>query len=65
MQKLQMSQPSQLEYTRYNEAYSTLGLFKHNFNCPADVRLQACKGLVRPVLEYACTVWDPHQNYLE
>ena len=49
-----------------NKAYKTLGLLKRNLNnCPTDVRLQAYKGLIRPVLEYACTVWDPHQNYLK
>ena len=49
-----------------NKAYRTLDLLKRNLNhCPVDVRLQAYKGLVRPVLEYASTVWDPHQEYLK
>jgi hypothetical protein len=29
-----------------------------------EVKLQAYKGLIRPVLEYASTAWDPHQSYL-
>ena len=28
------------------------------------MKLAAYKGLLRPVLEYACCVWDPHQSYL-
>ena len=30
-----------------------------------EVKLQAYKGLIRPVLEYASTAWDPHQSYLQ
>ena len=28
--------------------------------CPQDVKETAYKGLVRPILEYASPVWDPH-----
>jgi hypothetical protein len=31
----------------------------------SEVKLQAYKGLIRPVLEYASTAWDPHQSYLQ
>ncbi|CAC5392723.1 unnamed protein product [Mytilus coruscus] len=44
----------------------TLGLLKRNLSaCPLEVKLQAYKGLIRPVLEYASTAWDPHQIYLQ
>ena len=32
--------------------------------CPDKVQVHCFKGLVRPVLEYASSVWDPHQRYL-
>ena len=28
--------------------------------CPKDVKEAAYKGIVRPVLEYGTSVWDPH-----
>ena len=30
-----------------------------------EVKLQAYKGLIRPVLEYASTAWHPLQSYLQ
>ena len=39
----------------------TLGFAKRNFwQCPKPIRETVYKTLVRPVLEYACPVWDPH-----
>ena len=35
----------------------------HLFSCPQDVRA-AYKGLVRPILEYGSSVWDPHYEGL-
>ena len=29
-------------------------------SCPKDVKKTGYKGLVRPILEYASPVWDPH-----
>ena len=34
------------------------------FSCPQDVREAAYKGLVRPILEYGSSVWDPHYEGL-
>ena len=49
-----------------NKAYRTLGLLRRNLSaCSRDVKLQAYKGLMRPVLEYACTAWDPGEDYLQ
>ena len=31
-------------------------------NCPQYVQNQAYPSLVRPILVYACCVWDPHQH---
>ena len=47
-------------------ANRTLGLLKRNLKqCSQEVKLLAYKCLVRPALEYASTVWDPHQIYLQ
>ena len=35
------------------------------FSCPQDVKEAAYKGLVRPVLEYGSSVWDPHTKCLQ
>ena len=44
----------------------TLGLLRRNlWNCKSEVKETAYKGLVRPLLEYACAIWDPHlKNYI-
>ena len=44
-----------------SKAYRSLGLLRRNLSgCPPSVRETAYKGLIRPVLEYASVVWDPH-----
>ena len=48
------------------KANKTLGLLKRNLSsCPQNVKALAYKGLVRPVLEYSSTVWDPHCQKLQ
>ena len=43
------------------KANRTLGFLKRNLSsCPQDVKETAYKGLMRPILEYASPVWDPH-----
>ena len=34
-------------------------------SCPQDVKESAYKGLVRPVLEYGSSVWDPSRILLQ
>ena len=45
----------------YTKANRTLGFLRRNLSsCPQDAKETAYKGLVRPILEYASPVWDPH-----
>ena len=40
---------------------SSLCFLRRNlYNCPEQIKTQAYYSLVRPNLEYACSVWDPH-----
>ena len=49
--------------TTVNKANSILGLLKRNlWNCSTQTKDIAYKTLVRPRLEYCCSVWDPHQK---
>ena len=42
------------------KANRTLGFLRRNlYTCPQEVKEAAYKGLVRPVLEYNGSVWDP------
>jgi hypothetical protein len=44
-----------------NKANKTLGFLKRNLNINSIcIKEQAYKSLVRPTLEYACSVWDPY-----
>ena len=36
-----------------------LEIYRNLSACPQDVKESAYKGLVRPVLEYGSSVWDP------
>ena len=43
------------------KASKTLDFLRRNLNIGStSVKEQAYKSLVRPSLEYACSVWDPH-----
>jgi hypothetical protein len=49
-----------------NKANKLLGMLRRNLYCCAkDVRETAYLSLVRPILEYAGTVWDPNCLHLE
>ena len=42
------------------KANRTLGFVRKNLcSCPQEVKEAAYKGLVRPVLDYGSSVWDP------
>ena len=44
-----------------SKANRTLGFLRRNlFSCLQDVKEAAYKSMVRPILEYGSTVWDPH-----
>ena len=48
------------------KANRTLGFLRGNLSaCPQDVKESAYKGLVRPVLEYGSSVWDPSSIFLQ
>ena len=48
-----------------SKANRTVGFLRRNlFSCPQDVKEAAYKSMVRPILEYGSTVWDPHCNGL-
>ena len=43
------------------KANRSLGFIRRNlYNCPEKIKTQAYFSLVRPQLEYASSVWDPH-----
>ena len=48
------------------KANRTLGFLRRIlYSCPPDVKEAAYKGLVRPVLEYGSSVWDPYTRGLQ
>ncbi len=45
------------------KASSTLGFLRRNLRtCPTDCRRTAYIALVRPIMEYGASVWDPYQK---
>ena len=48
-----------------NKASKTLNFVKRTlYQCEPSVKVTTYTTLVRPILEYANVVWDPHQQYL-
>ena len=44
-------------------ASNTLGFLHRNLkHCPPHIKSSCYKSLVVPVIEYGCTVWDPHTH---
>ena len=51
--------------TKTAKAKSLLGLLNRALHqCPQEIKENAYITIVRPTVEYASSVWDPHQNYL-
>ena len=45
------------------KASATLGFLHRNLNrCPSIIKTFCYKSLIIPILEYACTVWDPYTH---
>ena len=48
------------------KANRTLGFLRRNlYSCPQDVKEAAYKTMVRPILEYGSSVWDPYTQGLQ
>jgi hypothetical protein len=48
-----------------SKANSTLGFLRRNLQIGSrEIKTRAYQTLVRPTLEYSCTVWDPHEQTL-
>ena len=48
------------------KANRTLGFLRRTlFSCPQIVKKAVYKGMVRPILEYGSSVWDPHTDMLK
>ena len=48
-----------------NKASKVLNFIWRNLSkCSTEVKSTAYFTLVRPIMEYAASVWDPHQQYL-
>ena len=48
------------------KANRTLGFLRQTlFSCPQNVKEAAYKIMVRPILEYGSSVWDPHPDKLQ
>ena len=46
------------------KANRILGLLKRTFGRCSEAIITGYKTMVRPIIEYACPVWNPHQAYL-
>ena len=46
-----------------NKANGIIGFLRRNTSsCPKNIKEKCFKTLVKPILEYGCPVWDPHQK---
>ena len=48
------------------KANRTLGFLRRTlFSCPQDLKEAAYKGMVRPILDYGSSIWDPFTDKLQ
>ena len=48
----------------YRKANSMISFMERNFfRCPRNVKGKCVNALVRPILDYGCTSWDPYRSY--
>jgi hypothetical protein len=59
---------SKLDWSKHisnitSRGYSKIGFLRRNLKgCPSKLRDTAYISLIRPTLEYGCTIWEPHQK---
>ena len=50
----------------YTKANRTLGFLRRTlFSCPQNMKEAAYKDMIRPILEYGSSIWDPHTDMLQ
>ena len=44
-----------------NKANKVKGFLQRNlYNCPISIKTNCYKSMIKPIVEYACTIWAPH-----
>ena len=44
-----------------NKANKVKGFLQRNlYNCPISIKINCYKSMIKPIVEYACTIWAPH-----
>ena len=44
-----------------NRANKVKGFLQRNlYNCPISIKTNCYKSMIKPIVEYACTIWAPH-----
>ena len=51
-----------IQYITHKAAQVNGFLHRNLRQCPSNIKSMCYKSMVRPILEYASTVWDPHTN---
>ena len=51
-----------IQYITHKAAQVNGFLYRNLRQCPSNIKSMYYKSMVRPILEYASTVWDPNTN---